>query len=91
MTQDDNEVDRIMVDQSVLIARMLESIAQLGEVQKTVARPLIDLHMSPEHKILVSTDLTRTVNMLNRASHIIMAETIKNAKETMERDAQSQH
>lgn len=91
MTQDHNEIDRIMADQSVLIARMLESIAQLGEVQKTVARSLIDLHMSAETKLLVSTDLTRTVNMLNRASHIIMGETVRNAKEAIERDAQSQH
>lgn len=87
----ENEIDRIMPDQSLLIARMLESIAQLGEVQKVVARSLIDLHMHAECKVVVSANLASAINALNRASHLIMRENVKAAKDALDHDALIQH
>lgn len=69
---DQNEIDRVLVDQPLLFARMLEAIAQLGEVQKVIAKALIDIHMPPDHKVLVSGNLAGAINSINRASHLIM-------------------
>ena len=69
---DQNEIDRVMVDQPMLFARMLEAIAQLGEIQKVIAKSLVDVHMTPDHKMLVSGNLAGAINAMNRASHLIM-------------------
>lgn len=53
----ENEIDRIMVDQSVVVARILEATARLGEIQTVVSRALVDLHI-PQDKddVLVQRD-----------------------------------
>lgn len=77
---DQNEIDKVMADQSILFARMLEAIAQLGEVQKVIAKSLVDIHMTPDHKVIVSGNLAGAINALNRASHIIMHASIKDSE-----------
>lgn len=77
---DQNEIDRVMVDQPMLFARMLEAIAQLGEVQKVIAKSLVDVHMTPDHKMLVSGNLAGAINAMNRASHLIMHASITDSE-----------
>lgn len=77
---DQNEIDRVMVDQPMLFARMLEAIAQLGEIQKVIAKSLVDVHMTPDHKMLVSGNLAGAINAMNRASHLIMHASIKDSE-----------
>lgn len=77
---DQNEIDKVMADQSVLFARMLEAIAQLGEVQKVIAKSLVDIHMTPDHKVIVSGNLAGAINAMNRASHLIMHASIKDSE-----------
>lgn len=77
---DQNEIDRVMVDQSLLFARMLEAIAQLGEIQKVIVKSLIDVHMTHDHKVIVSGNLAGAINALNRASHLIMHASIKDSE-----------
>lgn len=72
MSDSRNEVDQILVDQSVLFARMLSGIAMLGDVQKTIAQSLIDARIAPDHKVLISGNVAVAINALNRASHMIM-------------------
>ena len=86
-----NEIDSIVADQPVLFARMLEAIAQMGEIQRTVARTMIDLQMRPDLKVVVSGNLANAINSLNRASHLIMHASIKNGEATKDEETGAGH
>lgn len=88
---DQNEIDRVMVDQPMLFARMLEAIAQLGEVQKVIAKSLVDVHMTPDHKVIVSGNLAGAINAMNRASHLIMHASIKDSEITKDQESGAGH
>ena len=81
----ESEIDRVMADQPLLFARMLEAIAQLGEIQKVIAKSLVDVHMTPDHKVIVSGNMAGAINAMNRASHLIMHASITDSEITKDK------
>jgi hypothetical protein len=86
-----NEIDGIVADQPLLFARMLEAIGQMGEIQKLVARTVIELQMRPDLKVVVSGNLANAINSLNRASHLIMHASIKNGEAVKDEEGGAGH
>jgi hypothetical protein len=89
MTGQSPKVIQALVDQRTMFAQMLQDIAQLGEVQKIIALALVEAHIEPATKVLISSNLAAAINGLNRASHMIMPASVKaeNGDDTHGRDA----
>jgi hypothetical protein len=77
MTGQPPKVGPTVADQRTLFAQMLQGIAQLGEVQKIIALALVEAHIEPATKVLISSNLAAAINGLNRASHMIMHASVK--------------
>jgi hypothetical protein len=88
MTSQPPKVGQALADQRILFAQMLQGIARLGEVQKIIALALVEAHIEPATKVVISSNLAAAINGLNRASHMIMHASVKaeNGDDTHGRD-----
>lgn len=88
---DENEIDRVMVDQAVVIARILEATARLGEIQTIVSRSLADLHIPQDKKMMFSFSVTKAITAMNQIALVVFGENLRDVRKAREQGDHDRH
>ena len=88
---EENEIDRIMVDQSVVVARILEATARLGEIQTVVSRALVDLHIPQDKKMMFSFSVTKAITAMNQIALVVFGENLRDVRKAREQGEYDKH
>lgn len=88
---DENEIDRIMVDQAMVVARILETTARLGEIQTIVSRSLADLHIPQDKKMMFSFSVTKAITAMNQIALVVFGENLWDVRKAREQGEHDRH